>query len=796
MTTIVDLQLKADSSQIDKAADSLKKAGEAAKVVGGMQGAVASEIKKTSDAFFQLEKNASKVGSSLHDVAASFNPLKLAAGGLAGIIGGLTLGALQSMVMGVISARAEIYKLSETTGLSVSVLSGLKSVALETGTSMDVIATLTQKFNAAVSTSGRETSIQNTAFKNLGINLKDTNGNFKDSITLQIESAKALNEHKDGIEKDAYYMAIWGKQAIANKDYLKNLGEQTEVHGKLTEEQAKKAHDTEVALAKLGKATNELKGEVTDATLTALLPFISALNDASKAAGGLNNALNPKNIDLLWMSTAKYGQAIADTKKELEDLGKVGHWYNLGMKDDQAFVDAQRQVLEQRLKTLTAFQGKIDAAAEKARDSFRKAEHGGDGSKPVLANIKDKEVPGGHEAPTPSDSGYEQANKREEDTVIKLRAAYQALFGIQGNVHALELQASIDAGDFNAKYNKKKELIKEAASVEQIAALKAKAANADYLEGLNKVTKAENDRWEAAEKSAKAEQEKVTQLRQTNAQQDIAREVLKVYGKTQDDVNVAIANYNVAQAETALVIARASGATEQEVFQLQAKLDALKEIAGLTADQKDGNDAETKRQQTFSAGWSKAFNDYKKNAADASQDAGKVFGSVTSKMGDALSTFVTTGKLDFKGLAASIIADLAKIAAEKAIAGLVGALFADGGAFSNGTQMFADGGVVNSPTAFGMSGGRMGVMGEAGPEAIVPLKRGPDGKLGIGSNGSSAAAQPSNVNIVQNISIGSVDSAERQAAILKAMRDQTVAITKQVVADQMRQGGMLNRKAA
>ena len=59
---------------------------------------------------------------------------------------------------------------------------------------------------------------------------------------------------------------------------------------------------------------------------------------------------------------------------------------------------------------------------------------------------------------------------------------------------------------------------------------------------------------------------------------------------------------------------------------------------------------------------------------------------------------------------------------------------ADGGVFGGGIQPFAKGGVVSRPTFFKFAnGGAMqnGVMGEAGPEAIVPLKRGFDGKLGI-----------------------------------------------------------------
>ncbi|MCE8006594.1 phage tail tape measure protein [Aestuariivita sp.] len=63
--------------------------------------------------------------------------------------------------------------------------------------------------------------------------------------------------------------------------------------------------------------------------------------------------------------------------------------------------------------------------------------------------------------------------------------------------------------------------------------------------------------------------------------------------------------------------------------------------------------------------------------------------------------------------------------------------FADGGSFAQGRVMpFASGGIVNGPTMFPMRGGT-GLMGEAGPEAIMPLARGPDGKLGVRGSGGT-----------------------------------------------------------
>lgn len=90
--------------------------------------------------------------------------------------------------------------------------------------------------------------------------------------------------------------------------------------------------------------------------------------------------------------------------------------------------------------------------------------------------------------------------------------------------------------------------------------------------------------------------------------------------------------------------------------------------------------------------------------------------------------------------------------------------FANGGVFSGGrVQAFADGGVVGSPTYFGMSG-RVGLMGEAGPEAIMPLSRGSDGKLGVRGGGQALS-----------VSIGFDNSAGGFTALVRNEAGQVLA---------------------
>ena len=101
---------------------------------------------------------------------------------------------------------------------------------------------------------------------------------------------------------------------------------------------------------------------------------------------------------------------------------------------------------------------------------------------------------------------------------------------------------------------------------------------------------------------------------------------------------------------------------------------------------------------------------------------------------------------------------------------LGGAAFADGAAFSQGRVMpFAKGGVVSQPTGFAMRGGR-GLMGEAGPEAIMPLARGADGRLGVQAGGGGRS-----VTVVMNISTPDVQGFQRSQGQIAAQAQRALS---------------------
>jgi hypothetical protein len=96
--------------------------------------------------------------------------------------------------------------------------------------------------------------------------------------------------------------------------------------------------------------------------------------------------------------------------------------------------------------------------------------------------------------------------------------------------------------------------------------------------------------------------------------------------------------------------------------------------------------------------------------------------------------------------------------------------FADGASFSQGRVVpFASGGIVGGPTYFPMRGAT-GLMGEAGPEAILPLRRGANGKLGVATDGGTRP-----VNVVMNITTPDVAGFERSRSQIAAQMSRALS---------------------
>lgn len=180
-------------------------------------------------------------------------------------------------------------------------------------------------------------------------------------------------------------------------------------------------------------------------------------------------------------------------------------------------------------------------------------------------------------------------------------------------------------------------------------------------------------------------------------------------------------------------------------------------------------------QGDWTLGASRALDNFMAQGSNVAGATEQMFTSAFNSMGDGLATFVTTGKLNFKSFTASIVSDLAKISARmammQAVKGIGSALGfgvtanATGGVYQSSELSRYSGSIVNRPTFFAFAKGA-GVMGEAGPEAILPLRRGADGKLGVvaaGSGGMAMFAPEYNIEIHNDASNGQIGPQALQA---------------------------------
>lgn len=204
-------------------------------------------------------------------------------------------------------------------------------------------------------------------------------------------------------------------------------------------------------------------------------------------------------------------------------------------------------------------------------------------------------------------------------------------------------------------------------------------------------------------------------------------------------------------------------------------------------------------QGNWKNGATRAFQNYTADAGNAAGVAEQLFSSAFSSMGNGLATFVTTGKLSFKSFTASLLSDLAKIMAQmammQAVKGVGNALGfgvtanADGGVYQSASLSRYSGSVVNTPTFFAFAKGA-GVMGEAGPEAILPLKRGADGKLGVvaaGMGGMAMFAPQYHIAINNDAGNGQIGP-----GALKVVYDLGRKAAADFIAQQGRDGGRLS----
>lgn len=251
----------------------------------------------------------------------------------------------------------------------------------------------------------------------------------------------------------------------------------------------------------------------------------------------------------------------------------------------------------------------------------------------------------------------------------------------------------------------------------------------------------------------KDQQQRIDALTRETAAQAALNPLVNDYGYAMEKLRVQIDLEN----EAARAGLELTPERQAAIGQLAEGYAAASAEAERLAEQQDKARRSMEEWQGISMDIASGFVNDLRNGTSAVEALGNAFDNLASKLIDmALNQLITS-------LFSSLMGGFG--------GGITGGLFADGAAFSRGkVTPFANGGVVSKPTMFPMANGA-GLMGEAGPEAVMPLRRLSSGRLGVESAGGSSGGDSLHFNPVTTITVeGNAD--EKTLTAMKQMVEQ------------------------
>jgi lambda family phage tail tape measure protein len=749
---------------------------------------VANTVKSLSDDVAGLGNQFGGLGNTLGGITGKLGPVGLAAGAAAGAFVALGLKATQ--------LAGDLTDISNATGISAGSLLNFKQSLIEAGGSADSFSKFATKLNAAVGEANSGNEKFQKSFKDLGVNVRDANGELRPTETVLQDVLGSLKNIQDPAARAAAAVALLGKEAaridwsnvsagrdaltdkqIADLDRYNTLIDQ--VRAKLERrlitffgsvaEQIIAATD---AMDKFNKKQQELgkKGKTIYvdprtgiANEVNMTPAQQKRFDAAMAAEAAQEQLN-KTIE----------EGAADHAREMKRLtgGDQGARSEAGVKAaEESAKRAQLSILEAQKSAELKGLGEIGRIRKQAEYDILKE----------IENIR------GQEKLTDAEKTTEIAAKRRE---IAARTELQVSDALEKQKKQLEGMSSEfekQQALSRSKLDLETELVGKSAEEAQLIRAQRQLA-LDYVAAQEKLISQRDQLGRGEEQQAA----KINQLIQSNADaynrqaEELTKSInanqgaLAIEKERASTVERIIAAYeqqqrlqqsigdiqrNILDQERNVNFEGAQAGrspAQRQIEQIRenarrAGREASKTFAAQFQDDGDGLSPENARRlaeglalietgyariaekqltnleasKTFGAGWKTAFEEYAENALNAASQAQTYFSTFTKGFEDAIVKFVQTGKLSFKDMANSIIADFARIQARQVLLGLFGQ---GGGTGGNILSTIFGGGRANGGSVF--PGGAY-MVGERGPEMMIPRTAGtiiPNEALGGSSN--------------------------------------------------------------
>ena len=663
-------------------------------------------------------------------MSSSFSSAKRAAEGLVGVLGA---GALVGFVKSSIDAMGALYDLSLATGASVESLSAMKLAAKLSGTTLDEVGGSIKKLAISLGDARLKGGAKAQLFEALGIDPTTV----KDTGQALFDLSKKLVAMPDQVKAISIARDLLGKNV--SMAFIHELAQQEELIAKVASAQAKAAKKFQDDLILLQGGAGTLGVALANSVLPTMNEILKFSLEVKKEWGliaailvgiGGGSVLKALGIELdpakrSMQDTADAFKKLAEARADLEKAQSATR-----LKDN----DYIPGLADFRASRVEAAQKRVDAAKKELDDAFARQR------KEVAAAARESEAR--NRKPAPFDIADLKLGDMGDKESAALESLRQKLIGASEKFSELDqvtdkvtngswrkfsaatkgqllvLAEQIDAMKKDIEIRKDREKVmgkmieQDAKVAEQLEA--SRVALNEWLDGLV---------FEATlvGKTA-AERERAQALRQIDLQ--LARDLLAVEKElanrvTEDGMNPDL---EAAQNDRRALAARQRAALQD----------------------KQGSDIS--RSQDWTAGASDALHKYQEDVANVAASTEAMVTRAFRGMEDSLVDFAMKGKLDFKSLADSIVADLLRIQIQQSVTKPLAAAIENSGGLGNMVKNlfgFSGGGIMTSagplPLRAYAGGGvatspQLAMFGEGStPEAYVPV---PNGRIPVDLRGS------------------------------------------------------------
>ncbi|MBI4030841.1 MAG: hypothetical protein HY370_04135 [Proteobacteria bacterium] len=738
----------------------------------------------------QIEKGGKSASSGLESLTGRAKSLsgsiKLMA---ASALSAASIGGLALLTKRAIDSADAIAKTADNIGISTDALQELRYAADLSGVSQERFDKALQKFTIRIGEAAAGTGEAKRAFELLGVSVLDTEGRLKNTETIINQVSNALSGIENPTERARVAYNLFGREGVAMVGLLAKGSAEMETMrqrardlGLVLDEDllrnAEKAQDElatlhKVISANLSRALLDLSPIIADTStfLSELAADAGTAYEKMKLFFSGDFKLEGQSLRGVTRDIKNLDESIESLQKRLGNIGSQEQQAGkLGFLIDPFHVETNRlqgeiDRLEEQRKQLQDKKGKLEAdknaragtgdtvgaasaeaALQKLEDQAKQAES--------LRNTLEQQL---FDLTTKGAARIEAEYQKQIDLIETLRNEFNA--DEIGNLlsDALEVRnvRLKQFADQEADAEKKRaEAADKRAKAEAEQKGKTVEANKKVVESLN---------IEIAALGKSERQNFIDQaVRRLSAEatQNQRREVELLAGALYDEKE-ALEEKRKEEERRKALIDDIKQLTEEQVNAQEKYNERMAELNGLLKEgainqkefevaSKQARDTMLQNSKEWSAGVQRALQDYADEATDMASQVQQVTTRMLQGLEDALVEFTTTGKVNWKDMVNSMISDITRLIIRTQITGplanslnqVIGNFFgsAQGNVFAHGMPVhaFGNGSVVFQPTIFPMAKG-IGLMGEAGPEAIMPLRRLPSGRLGVEASGGGSS---------------------------------------------------------